>query len=404
MKKFLAVAVGALLVGSVAIASADVTFTGDARERLLWVNNANFVDSAKHEVDYGRIRVNAEWTSKGGAAAHVRFLFENNANWNGTADTHNSNNIIADWAYISIPVGPVTIEAGLIPDYSSVWFVFDKRFDRIMAVYQTQNKATTAVVAFDKMAEYYDSPEYAAIPTQDKDINDWDVEIIQKISSWNIMALGIYRDNQQNLVTQIANDTTNLGTGSGFLGTFRAEGPAGPVSLLAEVSYINKKILGASDDGFGGILHAKMSFGAADATLITGFTRKGFQADLNYGTIMMGQAMGGTTGAYLTDIGCVGSPISALSAFGAHGDNTFVGAVLGFKVNNMIKLTGIVAYNDIKDYAKLTEVSGLVRFNVVEGGYIDLGAGALIPSSENIAVLPNAKTDYGAFTELGIKF
>ena len=64
-------------------------------------------------------------------------------------------------------------------------------------------------------------------------------------------------------------------------------------------------------------------------------------------------------------------------AIGYYGDTFFAGVIGDYKVSNMVKLVGIVAYADIKDYAKLTEISGLVRFDVTDGAYIDLGAGCV---------------------------
>jgi len=403
MKKIIAVAAGTLLVGSFTMARADVTFTGDARERLTWDQNIDF-NNKKVDYDYGRIRLNATMENKGGAYAKVRMIFSNNGVWNGTESDHvagQSGNYLTDWAYVGIPVGPVTVEAGLMPDYTSIWFLYDKRFDRLKATFISPDKNTTVAAFFDKAQEYIETPAYLVDPTQDKDINHWGGLVIQKFAGWEATAFGYYQEDQL---------PSSVSDVSGFTGTLRARGPAGPVNLLAEFSYRDKKLeTAAKDDGYGGIVHANMNFGPADATAILGFTKNGFKADSNYGFLMMGNAMAGDPSYYSYE-GTLGSPIgsgsplnsSTVSVIGDAGDNTFAGLVADYKINSLVTLYAAAAYNDINDYGKFTEFDGVVQFNVVQDAYISLGAACLIPKLDASGA-PD-KTNYGLFTELYLKF
>ena len=412
MKKIIAVAAGALLVGSVSIASADVTFTGDARERLTWDKDVDF-NKKQANYDYGRIRLNAQMENKGGAYARVRMIFGYNSVWDGTAVDHPSSagtvsgnpigtqNYETDWAYVGIPIGPVTVEAGLMPDYSSLWFLYDKRFDRLKATFVSPDKNTTVAVLYDKAQEYIETPAYLLNPNEDYDINQWGGMVVQKFAGWEVMGYGIYQEDQ---------NPTSVSDKSGFEGTARVKGPAGPVNLLVEMSYKDKKIQDTKDSGYGGIVHANMNFGPADATAVLGFTKDGFVADSNYGFLMMGGAMAGDPSYYVYE-GTLGSPIngagsplasSSVSAVGKGGDNTFAGLIADYKINSLVTLYGGAVYDDIKDYGKFTEFDGVVQFNVVQDAYISLGAACLIPSLDAKGAKEN--TNYGMFTELFLKF
>ena len=233
--------------------------------------------------------------------------------------------------------------------------------------------------------------------------------------------------------------------GSGFQGTLKVEGPAGPVKLMGELSFAQKDLATASstwyisdmapryynpghstgagstfDDGYGGIFHAKMSSGPVDGTLAMGFTKNGFVADGNYGFLMIGGAMGGTDPA----IPNVGSPITAVGRVGAlpsssayAADTYFAGLIGDYTVNKTIKLVGILADANVDHYGNLVELSGLVNFAVSDGAYINVGGGMLFRSLDKdqnsltynpvgSATYNNTHDDtaYGVFTELGIKF
>jgi hypothetical protein len=424
MKKIIAASAGLLLAGSmVSAASAAVTFTGDARERLTLQRDYDFNDKT-NDFNAGRVRLVVNADTKGGATASVRMRFADGVydgtNQTGKAGDGSGTDYYTDWAYLGIPIGPVTINAGLMPeiDADMMFFRYDKRFDRIAATYKAAK--TSVTFEYSKQKEYTDPTTAASTSvaydpatdtvlvgykaahigtdtTDDNDINEYGVMLKQGFAAdWSVTAVGLYLEDQ---VPETAKDIDN----SGFLGFVNAHGSAGPVKVGVDFAWKDKNVQGTEDAGWGATLNGKMSFGPADVTLIVGQTKDGYTADFNYGFLMIGGAMGGAS----SDIPVVGSPIqlngpTQQGAIGYYGDTFFAGVIGDYKISNMIKLVGIVAYADIKDYAKLTEVSGLVRFDVTDGAYIDLGAGCLIPSMD----ADNApdETAVGAFTELGVKF
>jgi len=266
MKKIIAASAGLLLVGSIAsVASAEVTFTGDARERMAmqrnydFGNNVNFWDRGQmDDFNAGRIRMLITATTKGGAYAKFRLRLVDGID-NGAANTGRlggANNNYTDFGYIGIPIGPVTINAGLMPDFTSLWYMYDKRADRVSATWA--NKMTSVTALFDKAYESaaYSYTSGSAISTnlpygaghghEDNDINQWGVIVTQKFAGdWNLLAVGKYQDNQRNqeLYPYASMDSKgNTPDGSGFEGMAQVKGKAGPVRLLGEIAY-KKRIL-----------------------------------------------------------------------------------------------------------------------------------------------------------------
>ena len=421
MKKLIAASAALLLVGSAVAASAEVTFTGDARERLILERNYDFGTwGQQNDSNTGRVRIVINAVTKGGAYANLRLRFVDTT-YDGTVLSGKSGaaggtDYYTDWAYLGIPIGPVTINAGLMPDITTLWFRYDKRFDRVAVTYA--NKMTSVTGTFDKMNESLidHNGQYTVVPTNDLDVNQWDLVVKQKFAgNWELLAAGIYQDNQRA-------DWNALQSGSGFQGTAQVKGPAGPVKLLGELSFraqdVNETYLDSNyntrvGDGYGGIFHAQMDFGPATGTFIAGFTKNGFVADSNYGFLMIGGAMAGDPRDGV-DYGVIGSPIQLIPAIGSikvgsttvASDTFFTGVVGNYKISNTIRLVGDIAYANMDNIGSALELAGLVRFDVTEGAYIAVGAGMMSASADRTVKNIGYKDDtaYGAFTELGIKF
>ena len=309
----------------------------------------------------------------------------------------------------------------------------------------------------------------------DPDVNQYALILKQKFAAdWNMLGYLVYQDAQKNgpLGGPGVVAYNQHVDGSGWKGTVKGDGPVGPVKLMAEFSAAQKNLsmwsnaagtfgtagytlpaaVNAADkwteqdmapmykngrikfaDGYGGIFHAKMDFGPAAGTFVTGFTKDGFQADGNYGFLMMGGAMGGVN----PDLPGVGSPITALARIGQNplsanysSDTFFAGLIGDYQINKMIKLVGILADANVSDFGNMVELSGLVNFAVTDGAYINVGGGLLFKSLDrkldtyagNVTNISNYSkgvaapasvstfrsthddTAYGVFTELGIKF
>jgi hypothetical protein len=244
-------------------AFATVTFTGNARERMVMQRDFNFADRT-NDINYGRVRIVIKAESKGGAFASVRMRFADGV-YDGTQLTGKnggSSNYYTDWAYMGIPIGPITIEAGLMPDFSDPWFRYDIRADRVQATYK--NKMTSVTVLYDKLNEYTDpsTTTYTTIYpvgvvgpltgvaethagtdfTDDNDINEYGLIVKQKFGAdWGMMLYYLYQEDQ------------TPADASGSLGTVQVSGKAGPVALTVEGSFKDKNVQGTADNGYGGM-------------------------------------------------------------------------------------------------------------------------------------------------------
>ncbi len=130
MKKLIVAAAGLMLVGTMvsnASAEAGVSFKGDARARGLYRQDYNFIDSDT-SVWQSRVRLIFQGESKGGAYANARVRFADST-WDGTQRTRalgEGSNIYTDWAYVGTPMGPLAIEAGLLPWNLTRWSQWDQ--------------------------------------------------------------------------------------------------------------------------------------------------------------------------------------------------------------------------------------------------------------------------------------
>jgi hypothetical protein len=171
-KKLLAVAVAvAMSIPSVAVLAAEkkgakkeetqVKISGSARVRAL---SKHYADDLDDKTDYEqdkyydqRVRIKVDATAAGGSKLHTRFTVSE-GKFNGTANTRTgngttttttavtddggnthdqttttaTNGIQTDYAYISVPVGPGTLDAGLqMANWGNCLLVCDSQRDRI---------------------------------------------------------------------------------------------------------------------------------------------------------------------------------------------------------------------------------------------------------------------------------
>ncbi len=279
MKKTIAISVGLLLIGSVGVASAEVIFTGDARERMVLSRSGNlglgdYTSNDDHNA--GRVRFAFLANTPGGAYVTARVRLSD-GRFDGVAMDGRTNQsgfqgIYTDYAYLGIPMGPVTLNAGVMPDLSSLFFRFDKRYDRVMVTYA--NKMTSASLFFDK---FYDqnagtntassssmySTSKGTLKNGDEDVNEYGVIVKQKFAAdWNALGYFLYQDNQRDKLTfptgatnpyrATADTKAFKPSGSGFAGTIDVNGPVGPVKMAGDVAYVSKNLMGDGPNAFSG--------------------------------------------------------------------------------------------------------------------------------------------------------
>ena len=349
MRKTIAITTALLLAGFlVNSASAAVSMNGDARTRWTYHQYSDGTDATENDEKWSsRIRVNLKATAKGGAYAKARLRMAD-AKWDGTRQTRNKgagSNLYTDYAYIGVPIGQVTVEAGLQKVDLTRFTIWDEREDMLSINWTNDNTALD--FWYIKDAEYTNT---ATDTIDDEDVNKMALILEQKWGGhFRVKASGFYTDDQ------------TPADKSGFTGFLSVGGSAGQVTLDAELAYNEADVQGTTDDGLGGYVQGMMKFGDASLTLNGGFTKDGYVADDDFGFLMIG----GDT-AITADI---------TRNIGAIGDTLWGGTILGFKVSENLNVKALLAYIDVDNYGSLFEVSGGVTYIVSDGATIEWLAG-----------------------------
>ena len=384
MKKVIAVAAGLMLTGAlVTTASAAVSFSGDARVRGYLQNDYDFgrtvpvVEGTEfprtrtnetQNLINSRYRVKIDADAKGGSYVRSRIKIGDGTHG---AVPNTKTAVSTDYAYIGVPMGPITVEGGRMPAHITLFFVNDDRHDMVVAKWQ--NDMTDAQFWYRTVFESGDNLD-------DNDIMGYYGLLRQKFAGdWGMTLAGAYIDDQ------------SVDDLSGFTGTIHAGGPAGPVTLAAEFAYQNSDLtLLSNDDGYGGYIEAGMDFGATSVTLNGGWAQDGFAANGDFGWIMLGGGSSITPG-----------PTSNFGEFdGAISDTTWFGGKVGFKASEALTLTGILAYAQFDEQGDGFEISGKAAYGISDGAKITWDIGYLSWSSDTV----NEESPFGTALTLEVAF
>ena len=378
MKKVLVTGAALLIAGSmVSAAQADVKFSGDARFRGITKQDYSATADNISKLD-SRIRIKVKATAKGGASINARIRMIDGM-WDGgrgpTGNAADPKNIYVDYAYITVPMGPIAISGGRQIKNFSPWFSWDGRADRLKAVYKTGG--TTLVGFYDKNAEITD-PVDPEIPgdvstdwTDDNDKNGYGFVAIQKMGSMTMKGIVVALQDE----TPVDNN--------GLVGSVNLAGKAGAMKYEAELAF--KDFDNSDDTQLGGFATLGSSFGAASITGVIGFTKDGYLADDDYGFIMLGAGTG------ITAVDHIGADTT-----GTAYDTTFGGAMVSFKASDKLSLGANAIYATLDDGPDLFELSGQAKYAISEGAYL-LGRAGMLDNDQ-------ADTAVGAYFEFGVKF
>ena len=405
MKKFIAVAAGLALAGTMATsAMAEVTFGGSARARAITM--MDYTDGGSISKIDSRVRLKVSAKAKGGAFAKARIRLADGM-WDGgngaTGNAADDHNIYVDYGYVGATFGTVTITAGRQIANFSKWFGWDGRKDRLKLLYK--NAGTTVALFYDKNAELTDSSSTTAFTvaqggvtvnadgsetvtytdaststngddwTADNDKNGYGVVVAQKFGDFKAAFIAIYGQDE-------------TPTDNNFLvGSLNLSGKAGGLNMAGEISM--KDFDSADDRQIGGYVSLGANMGAMSITGIAGMTKDGFMADNDFGTHMIGNGNN--------------SPITYVSQIGTGGDTVFGVLALGFKVSDQLALNGFLTYATVDDFADLIEVSGGAVYTVSDGAALTLAAGAVMPSDEG-GLGGYDDTAFGAYAKFEVKY
>ena len=349
MKKLIVATSGLMLLGAmVSSASGAVSMGGDARARWQFSQYSDATDATENDERFSsRIRVKFNAEAKGGAYAKVRLRMAD-AVWDGTNQTRargEGSNLYTDWAYIGVPVGSVTLEAGLMPIDLTKFSSWDERADMVSVKWA--GDMTTLQFWYMKNAEYTNA---ATDTIDDEDVNTMALIFEQTYPcKSSITAAGFFTDDQ------------TAADESGFSGFIHINSPIGPVTVEAEFAYVEGDVYGRQDDGLGGYIQGGMNFGAASLAINTGFTKDGYVADDDFGFLMVG--------------GDTAITMSATQFVGQDGDTFWAGGICGFKMSEDLSLQGNLVYVDVDEFGSLIEISGGLKYVISDGANLEWLAG-----------------------------
>lgn len=359
MKKVIVAAAGLMLVGTMATtAMAEFKFSGDARVRYYYQDNYNsdggFFNS--------RVRVKVEATTKGGAYMKSRIKYSDGTfgavdiDADGDLTTSSKKTQFeADYAYIGVPFGPVTVEGGRLVREITPFTFFDERAEGVQVTYRNEN--TSAVVFYDTILEGT-AAEVGGTPLDtDDDIADVGFLLNQNFSGgWAMSVGGFY----------IWDDVTPGEVLDGAaLATVKATGAFGDIAVEGEIAYQTEEYT-QNDDGFGFYVGATIPVGPASVYAMAGATFDGFQYDAaDFGPF-----------AIFNDY----SQISEGTNLSAEGETMFLVVNPTFKASEKLTLGAIASVIDIDSYSTadtftddetVWEIGGTASYAVTDGAKLN---------------------------------
>ncbi len=264
MKKVIVAAAGLMLAGamtSTAFADAGVSFSGDARARVKYFDNYNMNNEDLFFESRARLAFVGE--SKGGAYVKARFKLAN-GKWDGTNQTKgtHSRNISVDYAYLGVPLGAITIEAGLYDDRGITPFtIFADDVDTLQAIYQADSTKLTAF-----MDLVHEDTLHGAL---DDNVSAWGLVLDQGFSCGANLTAGVrYLYNP------------NSGGSEGLIAGLDVTGQVGNMTLSGGLGYMDEDfVAGNHGDGYGLWARLDAPVGAATISVIAGATFDGYTPD-----------------------------------------------------------------------------------------------------------------------------
>ncbi|MCK5515934.1 MAG: hypothetical protein KAI39_03580 [Desulfobulbaceae bacterium] len=430
MKKVLIAGAALMLAGSiVTAASAEVNLSGDARVRYIGLTDYDRMTDAAGNVNTNgyydefdsRVRVVFQAKAKGGAYMKARLRLDDFSQWDdqGWAAYNNDavHNVWADYAYIGVPMGKVTIAGGRMPASFSKFFSYDGRPTRVKATYKGGGITLVSLVDVkdentSSAADEWDDNDFMAygLVAKMKMGDNWNLKGYARYHAdareWSTVATttsvtvqGVDADGVATTATVDVDGskTSPFTDKSGFLGAVNLSGKAGTVGIEAEVAYKSADVLGKpdGDDALGAYVNVTMNMGAFTPSFMVGMMQNGYVADDDFGYIMIGSA----------------DCITRKSLGNSGGDTVWGSFSANYAVSEQFSLAANFVYvsydSDATDaLSDEIELSGSAKYAISEGASLTYKIGSLTPSYDGSASALGTSDDtyIGQYLELSINF
>ncbi len=328
------------------IFAGEITFSGDGRVRAILRNNTFFgnVDGPDQDSWDSRVRLVAKGKADGGAYARARVRF--NSKWRETDARTEFIDPTVDIAYLGIPLGGAIIEAGRMKNNVTRFFEWDQGVDQArllwdwhdthwIASYRVLREGTLSEFEIDKI-ENNDDVAYGLIAK--RQLSD------DLLAQANLF----YADDQRNeFVTG-----KFIPPASGFYSSIFFDAHFLGFNLVTEAAYKDGNVRQTRDetgavineksvlrgDGWGWYAEIEYPLGSFLPSFNTGFAVNGYEADNDFGWILIGNSNN--------------EPIAIISQIGGLGDWFWFAPSFGYFPNSRFKLKGHLVWIAIEDQRK----------------------------------------------------
>jgi len=398
LKKIFAIALAVCMVfGMAAIASAvdmqehhpvfsaketEVRISGDARVRgfASWnkdFDKGNDTNENRDDVRFwdNRVRMKVDIKNAGGASAHFRLVMDEGI-WQGHgAGGPGSSTVVADWAYVVIPVGPTKWTIGdQRADWGNKLLVWDNPRHRVKVTGKVGNVTLGALT--DKIVETSDDgASNIGGDVAYRDSDDWAILAITNLGDVTLGIIGIYVEDTRRTYCggPPSGDSRNVNEGCNLIanndshkvyiidGFWKAK--AGPLAINGEVVYGNNQ---GHMNNFGIFTDATVAVGPATVKGVVAHADGGFKADDDFIPVNL---IGTDNPWAVMDFGggiCRGYTSSCASrAPGRNNEGksvTMVGAAASFKPMENLTLAADAAYvwDELQHNVWMASLAGVV--------------------------------------------
>lgn len=399
-----------IVFSAAGVSIAEVTIKGDGRVRYIYKDNYLFGNLDRSATDFwdSRVRLTIEAKSRSGAFAKVRL--RSNIAWGASNQEDNTVSPVTDFAYIGVPLGPTEVKAGFMKSNITRFLEWDQNTDQITigwemldadwtGVYRILNNSESSGFGVDRMNNN-NHVAFGAIVK--KDLTD----------TYRIQANLFYVDDQR--------DESSAGEyyppASGFFWSLFFHGEHGKFEYQTEYAFKSSDVRQSRDeiffvinrpnidsgDGWGWYLAGMYRLGSFTPSLNIGVAANGFEADNDFGWIMVGNSNV--------------EPIAMIAQVGESGDWFWIAPSLLYTMTEKLDIRGNAVWVSVDamdsdddttlHFINLYELSVDVLYKVMDNATITWKAGLLKPEIEGLYKGEEAEEHiaFGTYCRLQVHF
>jgi hypothetical protein len=361
---------------------AKVQIGGDARVRTTYLKKTDFTDNdSDNRFTDQRIRLKIKGDAGNGVSANLRLYIANSVKWDGAANAC-TGCIRIDYAYVTVPVSTLTVNAGLIKKYYGLAFMrgnteipgiqtdqWDNRFESYEVIGKFET--VTVKVFLNKQIDTFDT-----VVGDDnlKDFNDYGVSLVADLGDIEVGGMVLYHHDNRAEVGAAGGTAAD----QGFTGTdisIYAKGKVSNIGLGGEIVFLTGDMNedSAGETPLGLMVYAETTVGAIGVRADAAYVSNSYTASYSYTpTLVIGTVQ--QTGIF--DMAAADDAKAWLIAGSANTD-----------VMENVNILGRVAYASFEDPTggddpNILELDGVVKVQIAKNARSFIEVAYVNPSDE----------------------